>query len=82
MQLKMRGLETDRMRLREFRPTDSPAIAHWEESFRADTFLEFCVQSYREWGMGPWAMLLKEDGVIVGNCGGDCCARPGRRRSS
>ena len=67
--LKMSDLETDRLLLREFRQTDSLAIAHWEENFRADTFLEFCVQSYREWGMGPWAMLLKEGGVIVGNCG-------------
>ena len=69
MQLKMSDLETDRLRLREFRQTDSLAITHWEQNFRTDTFLEFCFRSYREWGMGPWAMQLKEGGVIIGNCG-------------
>jgi [ribosomal protein S5]-alanine N-acetyltransferase len=69
MLLKMSDLETERLRMREFCSSDAPAVARWEQSFRAEVFLEFCLQSYREWGMGPWAMLLKESGVIVGNCG-------------
>lgn len=69
MLLKMSELETGRLRLREFRQTDLADVARWEGTLHAEKFLEFCFQSYREWGMGPWAMLLKETGVIVGNCG-------------
>jgi ribosomal-protein-alanine N-acetyltransferase len=69
MLLKMTELETGRLLLREFRQSDAGDVARWEDGFRAENFLEFCFQSYREWGMGPWAMLLKESGVIVGNCG-------------
>jgi ribosomal-protein-alanine N-acetyltransferase len=68
MQLKMTELETKRLRLRAFRESDLPDIARWDETSRADKFLEFCVRSYREWGMGPWAMVLKETEVIAGNC--------------
>lgn len=69
MLLKMSELETDRMRLREFRPTDLAGVSSWEGLAHAEKFLEFCFHSYREWGMGPWAMLLKESGTIAGNCG-------------
>jgi len=69
MLLKMTELDTDRLLLREFRPTDAPDIAGWDHVIRADSFLEFCFQSYREWGMGPWAMVHKQSGAIVGNCG-------------
>ena len=69
MLLKMSGLTTARLRLREFRQTDLADVARWEGTPHAEKFLEFCFQSYREWGMGPWAMLLKESGTIVGNCG-------------
>jgi [ribosomal protein S5]-alanine N-acetyltransferase len=69
MLLKMSDLETERLRLREFRQSDLADVAHWEGTVRAEKFLEFCFSSYREWGMGPWAMLLRETGVIVGNCG-------------
>jgi len=66
--LKMSELETERLRLRAFRESDLADIARWDETLRADKFVEFCLRSYREWGMGPWAMLLKETGVIAGNC--------------
>ena len=69
MRLKMSDLETERLRLREFRQTDLAGVVSWQGSLHAEKFLEFCFQSYREWGMGPWAMLLKESGTIVGNCG-------------
>src|SRR5438477_8390757 len=69
MQLKMTELETERLLLREFRQTDAAEIDRWESAIRAESFLEFCFQSYREWGMGPWAMVHKQSGVIVGNCG-------------
>jgi ribosomal-protein-alanine N-acetyltransferase len=69
MLLKMSDLETERLRLREFRQTDLVDVAGWEGTLHAEKFLEFCFQSYREWGMGPWAMLLREGGAIVGNSG-------------
>ena len=69
MLLKMSELETDRLRLREFRPNDLAGVTSWEGPAHAEKFLEFCFQSYREWGMGPWAILLKESGTIAGNCG-------------
>jgi [ribosomal protein S5]-alanine N-acetyltransferase len=69
MLLNMIDLETERLRLRAFRPADLPDVAAWEETAHADAFLEFCFRSYREWGLGPWAMVLKPSGVIVGNSG-------------
>jgi len=69
MLLKMSELETDRLRLREFRPTDLTGVSSWEGLAHAEKFLEFCFQSYREWGMGPWAMLLKASETIAGSCG-------------
>ncbi|MGP0017916.1 MAG: GNAT family N-acetyltransferase [Candidatus Sulfotelmatobacter sp.] len=68
LNLKMSELETERLRLRAFRESDLPDIARWDETSGSDRFLEFCLRSYREWGMGPWAMVLKETGVIAGNC--------------
>lgn len=68
MHLKMSELESARLQLRVFRETDLPDIAQWDETSRADKFLEFCTRSYRKWGMGPWAMVIKETGVIAGNC--------------
>jgi ribosomal-protein-alanine N-acetyltransferase len=69
MFLKMSDLETERLRLREFRQTDLTSVAAWEGTPHAEKFLEFCFHSYLEWGMGPWAMLLKPSGAIAGNCG-------------
>jgi RimJ/RimL family protein N-acetyltransferase len=69
MLLKMTQLDTDRLLLREFRQTDAPDISCWDQVICADSFLGFCFQSYREWGMGPWAMVQKQSGAIVGNCG-------------
>jgi len=68
MLLKMRNLETERLQLREFRQTDLAAAARWDGIPHAEKFLEFCFQSYREWGLGPWAMVLKENAMIAGNC--------------
>src|SRR5260370_10026762 len=69
MKLSMIDRETERLRLRAFRPADLADVGVWEETIHADAFLEFCFRSYREWGMGPWAMVLKQSGVIVGNSG-------------
>ena len=66
--LKMIELETERLWLQKFQESDLADVARWSEAQRAEEFLEFCFCSYREWGMGPWAMVLKETGVVVGNC--------------
>jgi ribosomal-protein-alanine N-acetyltransferase len=68
LNLKMSELETGRLRLRAFRASDLDAVAQWDEGLHAERFLEFCFRSYREWGMGPWAMVLKQPEVIAGNC--------------
>jgi ribosomal-protein-alanine N-acetyltransferase len=68
MLLRMSELETERLLLREFRSADRSDVAQWEDAPHPEEFLEFCFRSYREWGLGPWAMLLKERAVIVGNC--------------
>jgi [ribosomal protein S5]-alanine N-acetyltransferase len=66
--LRMRELETERLVLREFRQADLTDVASWQDIPEAQNFLEFCFASYRKWGMGPWGMLLKARGVMVGNC--------------
>jgi [ribosomal protein S5]-alanine N-acetyltransferase len=66
--LKMSELETERLLLRAFREADLRDVALWDEAPGAGQFLEFCFRSYREWGMGPWAMVLKESEAIAGNC--------------
>jgi len=68
LNLRMSELETERLRLRVFRDSDLAGVAQWDEALRAENFLEFCFRSYREWGMGPWAMELKQSGAIAGNC--------------
>ena len=74
--LKMRVLETERLLLREFCQDDINDVAAWSDpaaeqdsQLDAQAFLDFCFDSYRKWGMGPWGMLLKRDGIVVGNCG-------------
>jgi [ribosomal protein S5]-alanine N-acetyltransferase len=73
--LAMRALESDRLVLRKFSQDDLKDIVTWEErpaeqcTFEAQAFLDFCIQSYSKWGMGPWAMFHKEDQKVVGNCG-------------
>jgi [ribosomal protein S5]-alanine N-acetyltransferase len=71
--LPMRQLETDRLLLRQFHQDDHKQITEWEQVFssenRAQAFLDFCSESYRKWGMGPWAMVIKQVGTIAGNCG-------------
>jgi ribosomal-protein-alanine N-acetyltransferase len=68
LNLKMSELDTERLRLRKFRESDLGDVVRWDDALRAEEFLEFCFRSYREWGMGPWAMELKETEVIAGSC--------------
>jgi ribosomal-protein-alanine N-acetyltransferase len=73
---EMPVLETERLVLRKFASDDLDAVIAWEEALAARDrgedareFLEYCVREYRERGIGPWAMQLKESGEIAGNCG-------------
>jgi ribosomal-protein-alanine N-acetyltransferase len=72
----MRVLETKRLVLREFQQSDLGDLVAWGETpaleygeVQAQSFLNFCFREYFIWGMGPWGMLLKRTGGIIGNCG-------------
>jgi ribosomal-protein-alanine N-acetyltransferase len=71
--LPMRWLETARLQLRPFCQDDWKHVSEWEEGFqnvnRAQTFLDFCHDCYQKWGIGPWALVVKQTGVVAGNCG-------------
>lgn len=74
--LKMRTLETERLVLRKLEQEDLRDIIAWEDlpgaqsvEMQAKEFLAYCFREYRVWGFGPWGILLKETGTIVGNCG-------------
>lgn len=74
--LKMRVLETQRLLLREFHQDDLKDLVTWEgpsgEGYgkaQAQRFLNFCFAEYFKLGVGPWGMLLRTTGAIVGNCG-------------
>jgi len=73
----MRPLETERLVLRGLRQEDLGDIAGWGawanaqfgKEIEAQEFLDFCFREYRESRMGPWGILLKSTGLLVGNCG-------------
>ena len=73
---KMPVLETERLVLRKLDRDDLKDIMAWEEAPNAQSaegeawrILEYCFREYRERGIGPWGMQLKETKAIVGNCG-------------
>jgi ribosomal-protein-alanine N-acetyltransferase len=74
--LDMPVLETERIVLRKLDQDDLKDIAAWEDvpiaqsaRVQAQEFLDYCFREYRERGIGPWGIQLKETRVIVGNCG-------------
>jgi ribosomal-protein-alanine N-acetyltransferase len=74
--LQMPVLETERLVLRQLDQDDLRDITAWEEVTSAQNndvasqeFLDYCFREYRERGIGPWGIQLKETGAIVGNCG-------------
>ncbi len=81
--LPMPEIETERLRLRRFRPSDLHAAYAWgsdqevsryafwdthESPVDTQGFLDFCYREYEEKGIGPWAVELKESGETIGNC--------------
>ncbi len=75
--LRMRPLETERLLLRRVSQEDRGEISGREawantqhgKEIEAQKFLDFCFREYRESRMGPWGILLKYTGLLVGNCG-------------
>ena len=82
---KMNGkpiIETVRLVLREYTPEDFDALfeimsdeetmRHYPAPFdgeRTRGWIDWNIQNYREYGFGRWAIILKESGEFIGDCG-------------
>ncbi len=42
------------------KPYDDDGVRHW---------IDWCIQSYSDFGFGLWAVILKENGQYIGDCG-------------
>lgn len=76
-------LETERLVLREFTMQDEkdllplfsdPDVMHFSvwgplDNKGVKNFLEKTLQSYKTYGYGKWAVILKETGELIGACG-------------
>jgi len=73
----MRPLETERLLLREFRQEDLGGVIRWEvwvdpqhnNEIEAQKLLDYCFREYGKSGIGPWGMVVKKTGLLVGSCG-------------
>lgn len=75
-------IETKRLILREWEPTDleelykilsdPETMSFWPEPFTregAQSWIDNSKQSFKQYGFGRMAMVLKESNVIIGDCG-------------
>lgn len=75
-------LETERLMLREFEPADTDALLrilgdpvamqYYPAPFpraEVDDWIQRNRARYRDAGFGMWAMLLKDSGRLIGDCG-------------
>lgn len=75
-------LETERLILRELQPSDFDALCRimqdeqtmtaYEGAFsdaEVQAWLDRQLERYRKWGYGLWAVVLKETGAMIGQCG-------------
>ena len=75
-------LETERLALREMQPSDFDALCRimqdeqtmtaYEGAFsdaEVQAWLDRQLERYRKWGFGLWAVILKENGAMIGQCG-------------
>ena len=75
-------LETKRLVLREYVPedfealysilSDSETMQHYPKPFDEDKvryWIEWNIENYRVFGFGLWAVVLKETGELIGDCG-------------
>ena len=75
-------IETERLLLREYRPDDFDALyeimsdsetmqpypAPFDET-RTRCWIEWNIENYAKYGFGLWAVVLKETGEFIGDCG-------------
>lgn len=75
-------IETERLVLREYTPDDFDALheimsdpetmQHYPAPFdevRTRRWIDWNLESYRQYGFGLWAVVLKETGEFIGDCG-------------
>ncbi len=75
-------IETDRLILREFTTddfealygilSDSETMQHYPAPFdeeRTKNWIEWNIENYEKYGFGLWAVVLKETGNLIGDCG-------------
>ena len=75
-------IETERLILREFTPEDFSALfeilsdpetmQHYPQPFDAERtkgWIKWNLQNYKEFGFGLWAVVLRETGELIGDCG-------------
>ena len=75
-------IETERLVLREYTPDDFNALfeivsdpetmAHYPAPFdeeRTRRWIEWNLENYAQYGFGLWAVVLKETGAFIGDCG-------------
>lgn len=75
-------IETERLLLREYTPDDFDALyeivsdpetmAHYPAPFdeaRTRRWIDWNLENYAEYGFGLWAVVLKETGEFIGDCG-------------
>lgn len=74
--------ETPRLRLRALEPDDAPALFEvfadpearrfypaMAQARSVDAWIEGNLRRYKEHGFGLWALLLRESGELIGDCG-------------
>ncbi|MBQ3269929.1 MAG: GNAT family N-acetyltransferase [Oscillospiraceae bacterium] len=75
-------IETERLRLREYTPDDFDALygivsdpetmAHYPAPFdeaRTRRWIDWNLENYAQYGFGLWAVVLRETGEFIGDCG-------------
>lgn len=75
-------LETERLVLREFTAedydalyeilSDSETMAHYPKPFdenKVKDWIQWNIENYEIYGFGLWAVVLKENGKLIGDCG-------------
>ena len=75
-------IETERLLLREYTPDDFDALyeivsdpetmAHYPAPFdeaRTRRWIDWNLENYAQYGFGLWAVVLKETGEFIGDCG-------------
>jgi len=81
-EIKIMVLETERLILREMTQEDFPFLCKilqdddvmyaYEGAFsniEVQSWLDNQIDRYREYGFGLWAVVLKEKGIMIGQCG-------------